>query len=101
MDILRTYVFYDIKDTKDVWILSSLVDSMLFCERSFPGGKNGRNKSKTKLLALWGPVTKRLEMEMATDFQPQPRLSKPGSRLLFNSGVHSTVMAITWSCCAF
>ena len=101
LDILRTYIFYDIKDTKDVWILSSLVDGIFCVWEELPWGRNGGNKSKPKLLALQGLVTKRLEMEMAKDLQPQPRLSKPGSSLLFNSGVHSTATAIICSCCAF
>lgn len=33
---------------------------------------------------------------MAKDLQPQPKLSKPGSRLLFNSGVHSTAVAVLY-----
>lgn len=49
----------------------SLEGGMDFLMNALPWGRNGGKKSKTKLLDLWGLVTKSLEI--SEDMQPQPK----------------------------
>ena len=97
LGMLKTYIFYDIR-TQRMCGYSGPWEVVCFWGDVLPWSRNGgkKRKSKTKLLAQQGLVTKR--QEMAEDLQPQPKLSQPGSRLLLSSGVNSTAMAIMLSC---